>query len=548
MDTRDNFNDFSAHGDGRHPASDNASEALAPDLLTAIRRYEQALMDNNTAVLSDLFANDPEGVPSVRSDGKGMLVGHGEISAFRSNRKTAPTRTLRRRIARQMDEGNACVVSQFDKATGGSVIQTQVWQRVGKSGAWKIVMAHLTYPAPAIDRSIWRVVGAPLVEASKPGPLSGMTVAVKDLYAVQGQRIGAGNPEFLRTSPVCEESAPAVQLLLNAGAQVTGIAQTDEFAYSLAGANVHYGTPPNPKAPGRISGGSSSGPASAVACGQVDIGLGTDTAGSIRIPASYQGLWGIRTTHGRISRKSIHPLSQSFDTVGWMTRDARTLEFAGNALMPDKDTATGVEKLLTSPKLDECATADVREAFSRFRSDARSAVKEGRVSLLKDFDEVQFDSRMLDHLLSIFQAVRGYEAWQNNGDWVTGHYADLAPEIAARFERDSHIPRSRYEQGLDHLRQARSMVRNLIGNNVLLIPSASSTAPSVAPLGDMASIENARAHTLRITSIAGIGGLPAVNIPLETADGLPCGACLIGPAGSDKLLIRIAKELYRNSL
>lgn len=548
MGTKDNFNDFNAHGGGWHSASDNASETLAPDLLAAIRRYEQALMDNNAAVLSDLFADDPEGIPSIRSDSKGMLVGHGEISAFRSNRKTAPTRTLRRRIARQLDAENACVVSQFDKATGGSVIQTQVWQRIGQSGAWKIVMAHLTYPTPAIDRSIWRIAGTPLVEASKPGPLSGMTVAVKDLYAVQGQRIGAGNPEFLRTSPICKESAPAVQLLLNAGAQITGIAQTDEFAYSLAGTNVHYGTPPNPKAPGHISGGSSSGPASAVACGQVDIGLGTDTAGSIRIPASYQGLWGIRTTHGRISREAIHPLSQSFDTVGWMTRDARTLEFAGNALMPDKDTAADVEKLLISPKLDECATADVREAFSHFRSISCSTVGEGRISSLKDFDEVQFDSQMLDNLLSIFQAVRGYEAWQNNGDWVADHYADLAPEIAARFERDSHIPRSRYEQGLDHLRQARSVVRNLIGNNVLLIPSASSTAPSVAPLGDTASIENARAHTLRITSIAGIGGLPAVNIPLKTTDGLPCGACLIGPAGSDKLLIRIAKELYRNSL
>ncbi|WP_137655215.1 AtzH-like domain-containing protein [Bifidobacterium moukalabense] len=546
---KDSFSDFNAHGTGgQHPAADNAAESLAPDLLAAIRRYEQALMGNNTAVLSDLFANDPDGIPSVRSDDKGVLAGHTAISTFRSRRRNAPTRTLRRRIARQMDESTACVVSQFDKATGGSVIQTQVWQRIGESGTWKIVMAHLTYPTPAIDRSIWRVVGSPLVEATKPGPLSGMTVAVKDLYAVQGQRIGAGNPAFLRTSPVCAESAPAVRLLLNAGAQITGIAQTDEFAYSLAGTNVHYGTPPNPKAPGHVSGGSSSGPASAVACGQVDIGLGTDTAGSIRIPASYQGLWGIRTTHGRISCEAVHPLSQSFDTVGWMTRDAQTLEFAGKALMPDKDTVKSVAKLLVSPKLDECVTADVREAFSRFRAVSRSAVRSGRIGMLGDCDEVQFDSQMLDNLLSIFQAVRGYEAWRNNGDWVGGHYADLAPEIAARFECDSHIPQSRYEQGLEHLRQARSMVRNLLGSNVLLIPSASSTAPAVAHTGDTEGIENARAHTLRLTSIAGVAGLPAVNIPLETADGLPCGACLLGPAGSDKLLIRIAKELYRNSM
>ena len=348
--------------DARH-AYDNAENALSPDLLTAIRRYERALMANDTATLDDLFASDPDGIPVVRSDGRGMLVGHTAITAFRKRRKNVPTRTLRRRIARQLDESNACIVSQFDKVTGGSVVQTQVWRRVGTDHTWKIVMAHLTYPSPAVDRSIWRIVGTPLVAAAKPGPLSGMNIAVKDLYAVQGQRIGAGNPEFLRTSPICESSAPAVRLLLNAGADVKGIAQTDEFAYSLAGTNVHYGTPPNPKAPGCVSGGSSSGPASAVACGQADIGLGTDTAGSIRIPASYQGLWGIRTTHGLISLDSTHPLSQSFDTVGWMTRDAQTLEFVGKVMMPDKDATQSVSKLLTCPKLDGCVTSEVRIAF-----------------------------------------------------------------------------------------------------------------------------------------------------------------------------------------
>ena len=530
--------------DARH-AYDNAENALSPDLLTAIRRYERALMATDTATLDDLFASDPDGIPVVRSDGRGMLVGHTAITAFRKRRKNVPTRTLRRRIARQLDESNACIVSQFDKVTGGSVVQTQVWRRVGADHTWKIVMAHLTYPAPAVDRSIWRIVGTPLVAAAEPGPLSGMNIAVKDLYAVQGQRIGAGNPEFLRTSPICESSAPAVRLLLNAGADVKGIAQTDEFAYSLAGTNVHYGTPPNPKAPGCVSGGSSSGPASAVACGQADIGLGTDTAGSIRIPASYQGLWGIRTTHGRISLDSTHPLSQSFDTVGWMTRDAQTLEFVGKVMMPDKDATQSASKLLTCPKLDGCVTSEVRIAFSRFRAGACDAVSSGRIGMLDGIGQAQFDEQMLDNFLSIFQTVRGFEAWRNNGDWVGKHYDDLAPEIAARFKYDSHIPQARYEQGLGRLSQTCSIVRNLLGNNVLLIPSASSTAPAIIPDGDLENIENARAHTLRLTSIAGVGGLPAVNIPLQTAQGLPCGACLLGPAGSDKLLIRVAKELYR---
>jgi amidase len=108
----------------------------------------------------------------------------------------------------------------------------------------------------------------------------------------------------------------------------------DELAFSLNGENAHYGTPVNVAAPGRIPGGSSSGSAAAVAAKQADIGLGSDTGGSVRVPASYCGLWGIRPTHGRISLESAAPLAPSFDTVGWFARDAAGLRAAGQALLP----------------------------------------------------------------------------------------------------------------------------------------------------------------------------------------------------------------------
>lgn len=165
------------------------------------------------------------------------------------------------------------------------------------------------------------------------GELAGLRVAVKDLFAVAGFAIGAGNPTFLAQQSPQPEHAVAVPRLLDAGAAITGIAQTDEFAYSLAGTNIHYGTPPNPRAPGRISGGSSSGSASATTAGQVDIGLGTDTGGSIRVPASYQGLWGLRTTHGSVDRTGLLPLAPSFDTVGVLTRDPTTLRKAIGVLL-----------------------------------------------------------------------------------------------------------------------------------------------------------------------------------------------------------------------
>lgn len=445
-----------------------------------------------------------------------------------------------------------------------------------------------------IDPTIWRVVGTPLVAATRPGPLSGMGVAVKDLYAVAGQRVGAGNPAYLADAPVQEHSAPAVQRLFDSGADVIGIVRTDEFAYSLAGVNAHYGTPPNPRASGRVPGGSSSGPASAVAAGQAAIGLGTDTAGSIRIPSAYQGLWGLRTTHGRISREGIHPLSGSFDTVSWMTRDVQTMDAVTQAMLPDRNSAAlyGEVAVCVLPK--QMVDADVAEAFARSCERMRSTTAnahhhtkaaantaaDGAVSEAADaatragtdsvvtadtagaatakavakaaekataqdgmWDELTLDSDMFDGFLDIFSVVRGYEAWQANGNWVSGHMGAIAPDIAGRFRNDALINEAAYRRGLERLEQARAMVRSLIGNKVLLMPTAATVAPTLAQQDDTETAAYTRQQTMRLTCLAGIGGLPALNMPIVTAQGLPCGVCLIGPAGSDKTLVAFGKEL-----
>ena len=397
----------------------------------------------------------------------------------------------------------------------------------------------------AIDPTIWRVVGTPLIAATRPGPLSGMGVAVKDLYAVAGQRVGAGNPTYLDEAPVQEHSAPAVQRLLDAGADVIGIAQTDEFAYSLAGVNAHYGTPPNPRAPGRVPGGSSSGPASAVAAGQATIGLGTDTAGSIRIPSAYQGLWGLRTTHGRISREGVHPLSGSFDTVGWMTRDAQTMDAVTQAMLPDRDTATLSGEVAVCVLPSQMVDADVAEAFGRSCDLMRSATLESGRARPDTWDELTLDADMFDGFLDIFSVVRGYEAWQANGGWVSGHFDAIAPDIAQRFRNDALIDETAYRQGLERLERSRAMVRSLVGDRVLLMPTAATVAPTLTEQDDPDTAARTRKQTMRLTSLAGIGALPALNMPIATAQGLPCGVCLIGPAGSDKALVAFGKELYQ---
>ena len=158
------------------------------------------------------------------------------------------------------------------------------------------------------------------------GRLSGLRLGVKDLFYITGMPTTAGNPDWMAShSQPATDTAPSVVALLNEGAVLVGKTLTDELAYSLEGINQHYGTPVNPKAPDRIPGGSSSGSAVAVAKEHIDIGLGTDTAGSIRVPASYNGLYGLRPSHGVISCEHLIPLAPRFDTVGWLTRDFPTM-------------------------------------------------------------------------------------------------------------------------------------------------------------------------------------------------------------------------------
>jgi len=374
---------------------------------------------------------------------------------------------------------------------------------------------------PVVDRRTWRVVGNPLVVPTGSGGLDGESVAVKDLYAVEGHRIGAGNPAWLAHAQPETGHATVVGRLLDAGASVVGIARTDEFAYSLAGTNAHHGSPPNARAPGRISGGSTSGSATAVATGQVTIGLGTDTGGSIRVPAAYQGLWGIRTTHGAVPVDGLLPLAPSFDTVGWLTRDAPLLRrVAGELLPPD---SASPSDLVTAPGLTALADADVAEAVRTIAA-----------------PQIEWPLAAMPDWLSAMQALQAWEAWQVHGPWLAGRLDTVGPDVRARFARAEKISPEVAEAAREEVGRAREAIRGLLGDRVLLLPSASSVAP---PLSDLAALDAVRQATMQLTCLAGIGGLPAVSIPLATADGLPVGACLVGPAGSDRALIELAGTL-----
>ncbi|HET9170991.1 MAG TPA: amidase family protein [Actinospica sp.] len=374
-----------------------------------------------------------------------------------------------------------------------------------------------------MDSSIWRVVGAPLlVTGSGAGPLAGGTVAVKDLFAVEGHAVGAGNPAYLEQSPVASAHAAAVRRLLDLGASIRGIARTDEFAYSIMGANAHYGAPPNPNAPLGMPGGSSSGPASAVASGEASIGLGTDTAGSVRVPASWQGLWGLRTTHGAVSREGLLPLAPSFDTVGWLTRSPDLL--ADLARTADGGAAGG--EFVVCRELVESADAGVRRAF------------EERIKGL-DLRAVRLPD--IDAALPAFRTAQAAEAWRAHGEWVSAHPDALGADIAARFAWAATVTADQEAEARSALSGLRAEAEAVLGDAVLLLP----TTPTAAPprTADAAELDAVRAATIRLTCLAPILGRPALSAPLLEGDGAPVGLSLLGPQGSDVHLVKLGEEL-----
>lgn len=450
-----------------------------------------------------------------------------------------------------------------------------------------------------IDTTVWRHRGTPLVGAAAPGPLTGLAVAVKDLYAVAGFTVGAGIPAYAREQPAAAEHAVAVARLLAAGAEVTGIAQTDEFAYSLTGSNGRHGMPVNPVALHHIPGGSTSGPAVAVARGEVDIGLGTDTAGSIRVPAAYQGLWGIRTTHGRLDTTGLLPLAQSFDTIGWLTADGETLAAVAECLLgadpavPDVGAAAGPAGCADTGCVvgtadaggSVCAadtgglvgttdtgglvgasdtgglvgTADTRgpvctadtggpvgaaAGTARFAVDyalcdsADPAIAAAVRSVADALRAEPVDLRPPGTWLAAFRTVQAYEAWANHGEWVAAHPGELEPDVAQRFAFAATVTAGEAAAARAELAAAADRIRTTLGNRVLVLPAAATPPP--LRTADAEIRESTRARTLRLTCLASIAGLPAVTLPLGRDEGGPSGLCLVGAPGTDRSLIRLA--------
>jgi len=381
----------------------------------------------------------------------------------------------------------------------------------------------------------WVPHGRFIIEGAAQGPLCGLTFAAKDLFEVAGHPTGGGNPTWLATHPVPTAHAAVIQSLLDAGATLMGKVLTDELAYSLHGENTHYGTPINTRYPDRVPGGSSSGSAAAAGARLVDFALGTDTGGSTRVPASYGGLWGLRTTHGLVSKQGLVPLSPGFDTATWLAHDFDTFERVGHVLLPD---TTWTPRQLLVPA-DAWALADpvFAEPLARVR-DALAAQLGVQAQTLRAGGDTP-----LDEWRKIYNTVGAHEAWQAHGGWISEHRPVFGEAIAGRWKAARAVSDSENERVREQHADIRAQVRAWLGERgVAVLPSAASLAPlrNAAP----ADVDAVRLRTMAITCIAGLSGLPQVSLPVETAEGDVVGISLLGPAGSDLALIRLAGALH----
>ncbi|MCE3250684.1 MAG: amidase [Geminicoccaceae bacterium] len=352
------------------------------------------------------------------------------------------------------------------------------------------------------------IAGAP------DGALAGATFAVKDIFDVAGTVTGRGNPDWLATHEAASRHAPAVQAWLEAGARLVGKTITEELAFSAVGINPHYGTPKNVAAPGRIPGGSSSGSASAVGGGLVDLALGSDTGGSVRVPASYNGILGMRPSHGRISLEGVMPLAPSFDTVGWFARDPQLFATAGRVLLGDLSPGRKPARLL----LAEDAVARAERATQDALRPAIRALEER----LGAACQVTVSADGLDAWHEVFRTLQGAEAWAEHGAWIESARPRIGPFLVERLRLASALTRDE--------------VAAVLGDDaLLLLPSAPGPATRVDAA--MAEHERVRVRTIGITCIASLGGLPQVSLPLARVAEGPVGLSLLAGRGQDEVLL-----------
>lgn len=368
------------------------------------------------------------------------------------------------------------------------------------------------------------------VPGAGQGPLSGLSFAAKDLYDVAGHVTGGGNPDWRDTHAApADSTAPAILQLLDAGADLVGKTITDDLACGMFGENIHYGTPLNAAFPDRVPGGSSSGSVSAVAGGIVDFAVGTDTGGSIRVPASFCGIYGIRPSHGRIPLVGCVPMAPAFDTCGWFAREAELLQRVGDVLLPLEH-----DRPASGLAFAQDAVAYVnKEVAAGFRD---------LMDVLGVGSGVNLFRTNPDDYVDTFWPLMSRQLWNANGRWFERVDPELAPGLAERFRDSKNYTGERFTAADARRREITAYLAELLDDGlVVLLPTTHDIPPRLNT--DPAMLTKYRQRNLGLITIASLGRLPQVTIPAMRVGEAMVGLSLIGKFGSDRTLLGLAVDL-----
>ncbi len=375
---------------------------------------------------------------------------------------------------------------------------------------------------------------APLA-GSAAGPLAGLSFMVKDLFAIAGRKVGNGNPTYYAESLPASETAPAILRLLEAGASCTGITICDEFFYSVLGSNAHYGQPVNVRAPRHVTGGSSCGAAAAVAAAMCDFALASDTGGSIRVPASFTGLYGLRPSLGRIATEGATPMAPSFDTIGFLAREAGLFRTIGHVLLEGERVEAGVERLILAQDL-----------FSHIEPSADQALWGVLAKIgpaLPPVEHRDVAGEALDDWRNAFRLIQGFEIQSTLLPFIQSHNADLGPGIKERFAMAAEITQAEADAARRLSAEIAGRLNTVARPGTLIVLPTTPTLPPERGIPDGASFAEFRKQTLGYTCLAGHSGLPQISIPAAEAAGCPIGLSFIGWKGGDEALLDLAVTL-----
>jgi amidase len=372
------------------------------------------------------------------------------------------------------------------------------------------------------------------VKGAPEGPLKGLTFGVKDIYDVAGVKTGFGSPAWLDTHEVARKNAAIVDQLLKAGASVVGKTHTEEMAWSINGINAHYGRPINVKAEGRVCGGSSSGSVSAVAGGLCDFALGSDTGGSVRLPASYTGIYGLRPTHGRLSLEGVLPLAPSFDVAGWFTRDAETYARIGKVLLQGGDWNAKPRELLIA-----------EDMFALLGEREKEALQPAIMRIAELYGEprpVKIADRPLRDCFELYRIIQAAEVWKIHGAWVEKYKPTFGPGIHERMYGAAKSNPAEVEKAKAAREKVSAYIGEILKNSAMIILP---TVPSIAPKIDVpqAEADSFRGKAMSLLSVSVLARTPQISMPLATLDGCPLGISIMGAQQTDEMLIAAAQEI-----